>query len=214
MVGGVTAVVPRGKASLTTERGLARVNEILTAAHEVFVAEGYGGFSMRSVASRVGVSLSTIQHYYPSKELLVEAMLLASAAGYQRAIDAIVHEMPKASRVDQFMAAMEMFLAEMKNPAVVDGLVQMWAAARVDAHAAQTVARIQKRERKTVKQLIGGIRPEAGERELEARAALIVAQIEGLVLQHAGLRGISAAQAALVDDAARASFRWLATHRG
>ncbi|RZT91969.1 TetR/AcrR family transcriptional regulator [Rivibacter subsaxonicus] len=207
------AVVPRGKVSHTTERGLARAEAILAAAHAVFVTDGYGGFSMRSVAARVGVSLSTIQHYYPSKELLVEAMLLESAARYQRAIDAIVQNMPKASRTDQFMAAMEMFLAEMKRPAVADGLVQMWAAARVDAHAAQTVARIQKRERKTVRSLIAGIRPNASERDCEARAALIVAQIEGLVLQHAGLRGLPAVQAAAIDEAARASFRWLATHR-
>ena len=207
----ITTAAPRGKASQTTGRGLARVGEILAAAHAVFVAEGYGGFSMRSVAARVGVSLSTIQHYYPSKELLVEAMLLESAARYQRAIDAIVKGMPQASRLDQFMAAMEMFLAEMKRPAVADGLVQMWAAARVDAHAAQTVARIQKRERKTVKNLIGGIRPTANDRDCDARAALIVAQIEGLVLQHAGLRGVSAAQMAAIDAAARSSFRWLAT---
>jgi AcrR family transcriptional regulator len=203
---------PRAKSSPTTERGLARAEAILAAAHAVFVAEGYGGFSVRSVAARVGVSLSTIQHYYPSRELLVEAMLLASAARYQHAIDAIVQAMPQASAIDRFMAAMEMFLAEMKHPAVADGLVQMWAAARVDAGAAQAVARIQKRERKTVARLLAGTAPGWSEHEREARAALVVAQIEGLVLQHAGLRGAPAAMAAL-DAAARDAFRWLATQR-
>ncbi|MEN9545224.1 MAG: hypothetical protein RLZZ598_2057 [Pseudomonadota bacterium] len=207
------AAAPRGKRSHTTERGLVRAEAILVAAHEVFVNEGYGGFSMRSVAARVGVSLSTVQHYYPSKELLVDAMLLASAARYQQAIDAIVRAMPRASRLDQFLAAMEMFLAEMKHPAVIDGLVQMWAAARVDAHVAQTVARIQTRERKTIRNLIAGIRPDASERDCEARAALIVAQIEGLVLQHTSLQGLPAVQGEAIDEAARASFRWLATHR-
>lgn len=207
-------VAPRGKASHTTERGLARAEAVLAAAHEVFVAEGYGGFSVRSVAARVGVSLSTVQHYYPSKELLVEEMLLAAAARYQRAIDAIVQGMPQASAIDQFMASMDMFLADMKHPSVADGLVQMWAAARVDAGAAQTVARIQKRERKTVARLLAGTAPRWTETEREARAALIVAQIEGLILQHAGLRGMPAAALAALDTAARDSFRWLATQRG
>ena len=207
------ATPPRGKTSQTTAHGLARAEEILAAAHEVFVAEGYGGFSVRSVAARVGVSLSTVQHYFPSRELLVEAMLLESAARYQRAIDAIVQAMPRASKIDQFMAAMDMFLAEMKNPAVADGLVQMWAAARVDGGAAQTVARIQKRERKTVATLLAGTAPAWGAAEREARAALIVAQIEGLVLQHAGLRGTSPQAMAALDAAARTLFRWLATAR-
>ncbi len=207
-------VAPRGKASHTTERGLARADAVLAAAHDVFVAEGYGGFSVRSVAARVGVSLSTVQHYFPSKELLVEAMLLAAAARYQRAIDAIVQAMPQASAIDQFMASMDMFLADMKHPSVADGLVQMWAAARVDAGAAQTVARIQKRERKTVARLLAGTAPRWTEAEREARAALIVAQIEGLILQHAGLRGTPAAAMAALDAAARDSFRWLATQRG
>ncbi|WP_019140961.1 TetR/AcrR family transcriptional regulator [Noviherbaspirillum massiliense] len=202
-----------GKISQTTDRGHARASEILAAAHEVFVRDGYGGFSVRSVAAQLGMSLSNIQHYYPSKDHLVQAMLLSAAARYQTVIDEIVAGMPEASQLERFMAAMEMFLADARQPMVGRTLVQMWAAALVDPLAAKTLAKIQRRERKTILELIRGISSELSDAECEARAALIVAQIEGLILLHAGNRITPVSAAEHMDGAARLSFRWLATRK-
>ena len=201
----------QGKTSVTTERGLERSREIMEAAHEIFVRDGFGRFSVRSVASQVGVSLSNVQHYYPTKAILFEAMLLYTIGRFQTAIDEIVRDMQDAARLDQFMAAMNMFLAEVKNPLVAGSLIQIWAAALVDPLAATVASKIQKRERKTIYQLIRGITPEFSENECQARAALIVAQIEGLILQHAGGRAVPTLANGSLDEIARQSFRWLAT---
>jgi AcrR family transcriptional regulator len=201
----------QGKTSPTTERGLERSREILEAAHEIFVRDGYGRFSMRSVAAQVGASLSNVQHYYPTKSILFEAMLLYSIGRYQTAIDEIVRGMPGATRLDQFMAAMDMFLADVKKPPVAGSLIQIWAAALVDPLAAAIASKIQKRERKTIFHLIRGITPEFSESECQARAALIVAQIEGLILQHAGSRAAPTLANESLDAIARQSFQWLAT---
>lgn len=200
-----------GKTSPTTERGLERSREILEAAHEVFVRDGYGRFSMRSVAAQVGATLSNVQHYYPTKDILFEAMLLYTFGRYQTTIDEIVSNMKSASRLDQFMAAMDMFLADVKKPLVAGSLIQIWAAALIDPLAAAIVSKIQKRERKTIYQLIQGITPEFSESECQARAALIVAQIEGLILQHAGRRAAPTFANESLDEIARQSFQWLAT---
>ena len=201
----------QGKTSVTTERGLERSREIMEAAHEIFVRDGFGRFSVRSVASQVGVSLSNVQHYYPTKAILFEAMLLYTIGRFQTAIDEIVRDMQDAARLDQFMAAMNMFLAEVKNPLAAGNLIQIWAAALVDPLAAAVASKIQKRERKTIYQLIRGITPEFSENECQARAALIVAQIEGLILQHAGGRAVPTLANGSLDEIARQSFRWLAT---
>jgi AcrR family transcriptional regulator len=205
-----TGTTLAAKASRTTERGLARAQAILEAAYALFVRDGYAAFSVRSVAAAVGASLSNVQHYYPSKDALIEAMLLFAYGEYQRRIDSLVADMPAASREAQFVAAMDLFLADMKRPDVVGGITQTWVMAQQHPAAAATVARIQARERSTVFKLIRGLNPAVSDDDYQARAALIVAQIEGLALQFAvsGRRRFSAAQ---LDALARRSFLMLAT---
>jgi AcrR family transcriptional regulator len=200
----------RGKTSQTTRRGQARASAILAQAYDIFVREGYGGFSARSVAIASGVTLSTLQHYYPSKADLLQALWYFVLERYQAALDKLLDGMPDASRLERFMAAMDLFLSMARDPDTVRGLVQLWAAAAVDPVAAGTLQKIQAIERKAVHQLMRGINAGLAEEVCEARAALIVAQIEGLVMQRAGNQPLPPALEAAMDQAARASFYHLA----
>src|SRR5437764_15067412 len=48
--------------------------QIVRAAAESLLENGYAGTSVRSIASRAGVAIGNLQYYFPSKsELLVEA---------------------------------------------------------------------------------------------------------------------------------------------
>ena len=73
----------RNKSSLTTEKGWERVHAILRAARTLLAADGYAGLSMRKVAAEAGMTLSNVQHYYSSKELLLEAVLLSTMDAFQ-----------------------------------------------------------------------------------------------------------------------------------
>jgi len=53
----------------------ARRAELLTAAFEVFDAEGYGSVSMRGLARALGVSTGTLYHYFDGKDALFEALV-------------------------------------------------------------------------------------------------------------------------------------------
>ena len=55
--------------------GRERRARILEDAMQLFAREGYGDTSLSDVAQRVGVSKSTLLHYYPSKEELLSAVL-------------------------------------------------------------------------------------------------------------------------------------------
>lgn len=203
---------PSGAAARTrgTVRGRARAQTILEAAHKLFVRDGYAAFSVRNVAAQVGVSLSNVQHYYPSKDILIEAMLVYAYGEYQRRIDRLLQAMPEATRLEQFAAAMDLFLDDMKKPMVVGGITQTWVMAQQHPAAEATVARIQQRERTTIYRLIHGLAPAIPDDEYHARAALIVAQIEGLALQYAGVgrRRFTWAQ---LDGLARRMFMAMAT---
>ena len=170
------------KTSSTTEKGYARANDILQAAREIFASEGYGGLSMRRVAAQVGVSLSNVQHYYRNKDMLVEALLLDSLNQFQERIDGITASMEGASRVDQFMATVDMFLEELGNPVIRGMFFEFWALATRNTFASTLMERMQSRERKAIYKLIQGLSPEIPDEEYMLRAALIVAQIEGLML--------------------------------
>ena len=163
------------KTSSTTEKGYARANDILQAAREIFAAEGYGGLSMRRVATQVGVSLSNVQHYYKSKDMLVEALLLDSLNQFQQKIDGIAAAMPGASRVDQFIATVDMFLEELGNPVIRGMFFEFWALATRNTFALTLMERMQSRERKAIYKLIQGLSPEIPDNEYMVRAALIVA---------------------------------------
>ncbi|MCD4850652.1 TetR/AcrR family transcriptional regulator [Arthrobacter sp. AK01] len=52
-----------------------RRRTILDAAHAVFAARGYRGGSLQDVADRVGLSQTSLLHYFPSKSDLLMAVL-------------------------------------------------------------------------------------------------------------------------------------------
>ncbi|HJV50347.1 MAG TPA: TetR/AcrR family transcriptional regulator [Noviherbaspirillum sp.] len=170
------------KTSSTTEKGYERARDILQAAREIFAAEGYGGLSMRRVAVQAGISLSNVQHYYHSKDALVEAVLLDTLNQFQEKIDSITASMANASRIDQFLSAVDMFLEELGAPLMRGMFFEFWALATRNTFASTLMERMQARERKAIFNLIRGMSPAIPEQEYMVRAALIVAQIEGLML--------------------------------
>lgn len=61
----------RGPYAKSAERRLS----IVEAAHEVFAARGYRAGSLQEVADRVGMSQTSLLHYFPSKSALLLAVL-------------------------------------------------------------------------------------------------------------------------------------------
>lgn len=52
-----------------------RREDIVAAAHEVFAAHGYRGGSLQDVADKVGLSQTSLLHYFPTKSELLLAVL-------------------------------------------------------------------------------------------------------------------------------------------
>lgn len=52
--------------------------EILQAAHELFVRQGYHGTSMRQIAGQAGIALGGIYNHFPSKEALFREVFMAA----------------------------------------------------------------------------------------------------------------------------------------
>ncbi|ATQ75283.1 TetR family transcriptional regulator [Massilia violaceinigra] len=172
----------KNKASVTTEKGLGRAHDILRAARTLLAAEGYAGLSMRRVALEVGISLSNVQHYYQSKDALLEALLLYTMDLFQSKMDSISAAMTSASRLDQFLSTCDMFLDEITDPVTHAIFFEIWALASRNPFASSLMDTMMARERKAIFKLIRGLNPAIGDDEYRQRAILMVAQIEGLML--------------------------------
>jgi AcrR family transcriptional regulator len=172
----------KSKPSGTTEKGLERAHDILVAAREIFASEGYAGLSMRRVAAEVGMSLSNVQHYYKSKDLLIEALLLYTMNMFQEKVDNIGKSMSHAPRIEQFLSTVDMFLDELSNPVTHAVFFEIWALATRNSFASSLMDRMLSRERKAIYKLIHGLAPGISDEECMQRATLIVAQIEGMML--------------------------------
>jgi AcrR family transcriptional regulator len=192
----------RNKASSTTEKGLGRAQDILDAARSLLATEGYAGLSMRRVAQASGMSLSNVQHYYGSKDLLLEALLLTTMDAFQARMDAIADAMRERSQLERFLSTVDMFLDELTDPVTHALFFEIWALASHNPFASSLMDKMLGRERKTVYHLIRGLNPALSDEETMQRAILVVAQVEGLMLFRLDRRRRRAQ-----FDAVRASLR-------
>ena len=170
------------KSSSTTEKGLGRAHDILHAARGLLAIQGYAGLSMRKVAAETGMSLSNVQHYYQSKDALLEALLLYTMDLFQTKMDAISAAMTSATRIDKFLSTCDMFLEEISDPVTHAIFFELWALASRNDFASRLMDKMLGRERKAIFNLICGLNPAISNEQYMQRAILIVAQIEGLML--------------------------------
>ncbi len=71
------------------ERGRARVAALMAAAAEVFAENGYDAATMTEIAARAGASIGSLYQFFPTKELIAEA-LHAQYSGFRATHPAFV----------------------------------------------------------------------------------------------------------------------------
>lgn len=194
----------------TTDKGQIRSQEILGTAQAILASEGYAGLSMRGVANQLGISLSTVQHYYTNKEALVEALLTYVMDNYQTAVAQVMNAMSDKSQLERFKTIVDLILIEIRRPDTFGVLAEIYALSNRLPFAARLVEEVYARERKEIFKLIYGLEPKISKAEYKLRAAMIVVQIHGLVSQLAQDNDPSLSRKQL-EQAARQSFMMLAT---
>jgi len=194
----------------TTDKGQIRSQEILRTAQAILAAEGYAGLSMRGVATQLGISLSTVQHYYSNKEALVEALLTYVMDNYQAAVAQVMNAMSDKSQLERYKTIVDLILIEIRRPETFGVLAEIYALSNRLPFAARLVEGVYARERKEIFKLIYGLEPKISKTEYKLRAAMIVVQIHGLVSQLAQDNDPSLSRKQL-EQAARQSFLMLAT---
>lgn len=173
----------RKKETGTTEKGEGRAREILQTAREIFANEGYAKFSMRNVAAHLQISLSTVQHYYHSKEILLEAVLLYMLEEYRYVISQIGQTHPAKTQTERFLTVIDLFIQHMQKTNEVSIFLEVWALAHRHEFAAKIVEQVRAREQEEIFQLLRGLMPSISEADCKIRTVIISALFEGLMVR-------------------------------
>jgi len=159
-------------------KGVAKREEILRTALEVFARQGYRGTSLRELADAVNLSQAGLLHYFDSKEELFAEILR-------------VRDDTDRATYSSAGSAADTMIAVMRHNAAVPGLVQLYAtistAATEPSHPAHAffVARYQLlreaiAESVTARQAAGELDPEL---DPEKVAAILLAVADGMQVQ-------------------------------
>lgn len=204
---------PATRVEAKTAKGRARVQAILDVARRLFTDGGYAEMTMRQVAELSGMSLSNVQHYFPTREALLQALLESVMDSYEPGFGEI--EMRQAAPAAKLEAAIRYFLADSKRPEAERLFVEIWSLATRAPIAREIFDRMYTHHRHNLSRLIALVNPTLDSKEIAQRAALAAMQIEGLMLlindskpRHAELEGIEEeCVAAIMDMAQKASAR-------
>lgn len=172
----------RDKPSETTDKGFKRAREIIATARAILAAEGNAGLSMRAIATHMGVSLSNVQHYYPSRDALLEAVFSDMLQDYQAGMDRILSAKAKGTRTQQFGTVIDYVLEEITKPEASAVMRELWALACRNSFAAAIADQFLTRSRKEFRNQVQALVPQLPKSECELRGALIAAQLQGLTL--------------------------------
>ncbi|QTH23554.1 TetR/AcrR family transcriptional regulator [Rhizorhabdus wittichii] len=169
-----TVKTPRQRLDPDTRRA-----QIVRTALDVLLESGYAAVSIKNVAERCGIRLSTVQHHYPGKPRLMAAVIEEVA---DRCIRKYGH-LAEASGADarERLRATIGALCGVEPDAEIDTLfVELWAYARRDANGAAILRALYDQGRVMLSRLIEELVPGLAPDEVRQRAVTIMAAADGL----------------------------------
>ena len=154
---------------------------ILEVAGDVFVDDGYASFGLRRVAAAAGMSLSSLQYHFRSiDELLTATVQYLMDLYLNKLVDISKQEAPTPE--DRLRKMIEFSLAQIRQPRDARVTFEAWAVAQHHERAREILRAGYELYRELFAQAIEKINPNLQPKELQARAMLVGAQIDGLML--------------------------------
>ena len=165
----------------THEKGITRLISILDAAREVLMAAGYGGFTMRKVASRAGITIGNLNYYYRAKEDLLRDLLEYVINDYLEEFERR-REIAGQSPEKQLLAVLKFWIDDLNTPETTSFFPELWALGNHDPYIAELIDDLYSKARLPLNELIPQINPTLTRKEAERMALYMCAAMEGLTV--------------------------------
>ncbi|TGN95733.1 TetR/AcrR family transcriptional regulator [Burkholderia sp. USMB20] len=158
-----------------------RVPEILEASMHVLTSEGYAKYSVNRVAAETGILLSTLQHYFPSREHLLRETIREYVSRYVGRYRMVASNklLSPHQRLD---AIVDSFVDDFGESDAAGFVLEVWALAEHEPFAAELVSATNGQFRQMFDQIVNEASPFLSTEERAVRSALLTAHADGLVL--------------------------------
>lgn len=154
--------------------------KILLAARGLLIEKGFSGFSVRKVAQAAGVSLGHLQHYFPTKSALLQAMLVSiEEEFYQHYLEEIV---PIKDPVERFVACARFVLEVGPEHQHVPLLREFWVLASRDEAVAESLSEFYRSCRRFAAAMLAEANADLDWEEARRRSCTAVSALSGAFL--------------------------------
>lgn len=176
-------------------KGRERVEQILDTATQLLIEEGHGQFTMNQLAKRLGIRISNLQYYFPSREQLIQQLLQRFLDKAKDGIDAIAKKDTTPRK--RLLSTVDYVLKDQDNESSCKIIWEIWALSVRDEKISEAMDDFYESYCTQVYDMLIALNPEVPPRKAGRISALVVAMIEGLSLmrgfgkrRHAYLQGI------------------------
>ncbi len=154
---------------------------ILRAAIKLFIRDGGAAFSARGVAKEAGLSLGAVQHFYPTKDRLLAAMLEQILADYSENYRKASAHLPFNGEA-RLLAAIDFLIADAWKPDTRRFFFNLYALSCHNAFAARCMNELFAHHRRRIAAYLGAARPHLTEDECFDLALAVSALLDGLMV--------------------------------
>lgn len=165
----------------TYEKGQARIEEILDAAAEVLIDQGYKKLTLRQIAMQAGIKVGNLTYYYSTKEALLKDLLEKILFAYLEEMDRILAASGEEPE-DRFVAIIEYLIEDLNTQRTTRFFPELWALANHDTYTSELMDNMYAAERQELQKLIEALNPQLDEQQAVQLALFISCSIEGMTM--------------------------------
>ena len=165
-------------------KGQKRVLDILNAARDILIEDGYSQFSLRNIAGRAGIHLSNLQYYFAGKDELIHGLMDFIGKEYEDKYEELDIGVIEDAHI-RFEAILKFLTADIKDARTRRFFIQLWALLESsDAHSGVLLNELYAIQITQFNKLVSIINPGLSEGKIQQRSAMITAMIEGMMLMY------------------------------
>lgn len=158
-----------------------RMLRIVTAAKDVFLESGDSAFTIRNVARMAGMSMGAVQHFYPTRDRLLAAMLEYTATQYRNAYQRVLRKVPDNGEA-RLEATLNYLITDAMRPQTRRFFFALWALSCHNPIGARLVHQMYDHYRQNLATFIRAARPTLPSKRCGELALFVGSTIEGLTV--------------------------------
>lgn len=162
-------------------RGKAGHEQILRAAIDILIEEGFTGLTMRRIATRCGLKPGNLNYYFPTKEDLVRGLLDAIITSYEVEFQIIVSD-TTASAAERLERLCNLVLEDILTKKTTRIFPELWARSNHDPFISDRMHELYVRARAPLEVMIAELNPNLTEQDRKDLSLFISASMESLTI--------------------------------